>query len=111
MESVFPTVEQIHVAPLQAFRVDLSCQPTYPNTMKVIELIELLQNQDPDADAFVCSDYGDHCHTTQANYVREVRLSKLGTSGYSDSGLAVLDEDSKHFNEDRVEKEAVCLFS
>ena len=57
------------------------------------------------------SDYGDHCHTTQALRIHEARASKLGTSGYSDSGLAVLDEDSEYFNEDRVEKEAVCLFS
>jgi len=61
------------------------------NTLTVAELIELLQDQDPDAQVIFSTDYGDYHHTQQAlglrGRVEEVTVSE---SAYSNSGFQVV---------------------
>ena len=72
----------------------------------IAELIESLQDLidqgiDPATEVRLGSDYGDICHTHQALEVRDVRLATLEDSGYSQSGMAVVEpnEDEDEENE------------
>lgn len=71
-------------------------------TITVSELIELLQDENPDARVIFAADYGDHGRTQQAIALRgdvdEVLLTK---SAYSDSGFAV-DTDPDEVGEDEA---------
>lgn len=63
-------------------------------TITVAELIELLQDQNPDARVIFSTDYGDHSHTEQALPIRgeldEVTIEK---SAYSNSGWAIAESN------------------
>ena len=61
-------------------------------TITVADLIDLLQDQDPDARVIVTCDYGDHSHTEQALAVRtadETDEHALVKTAYSSSGYAI----------------------
>lgn len=64
------------------------------NGMTVAELIENLQQQDPEAQVVFASDYGDHCHTMQVSAVEDINTARVVESGYSNSGYAL---DSERF--------------
>lgn len=61
--------------------------------MQVMELIELLQQQDPDADVKFCYNYGDYWKTTVAEDIQEVDEGLVEHSSYHDMDK-VLDEDN-----------------
>jgi len=65
-------------------------------TITVAELIDLLQNADPDAQVIFTTDYGDRSHTAQALPIRgkseEVRIEK---NAYSNSGFAIASEEDE----------------
>ena len=63
-------------------------------TITVRELIEALQNEDPEARVVFASNYGDRARTQQAHAIKgECEPATLRESGYSDSGWAVDEED------------------
>jgi len=63
-------------------------------TITVRELVESLEDFQPDTLVVFASDYGDHCHTMQAVTIKgEFEVKDLQRSGYSDSGFAVPSED------------------
>lgn len=84
--------------------------------LTVADLIEALQQQDPEARVVFACDYGDHCHTEQALPVSECDQLYddshfLDDSAYSQSGIAIrefdtddetgepeIDVEAKHFN-------------
>ena len=77
------------------------------NSITVAELIELLQDQDPEAAVCFSSDYGDHCHTQQVLTLRgEAEMQKVYESAYSDSGFAVVKDDE---DDDGTEEQQVVL--
>ena len=84
------------------------------NTITVGELIELLQDQDPEAKVAFSSDYGDHCHTQQVLTISgDVNSEALYESAYSDSGFSVVkdsndEDDAANADEDA---EAVLIIS
>ncbi|MCR4301814.1 MAG: hypothetical protein NUV51_09405 [Sulfuricaulis sp.] len=63
-------------------------------TITVGQLIEALQDQDPEAQVVFSTDYGDHSHTEQALPLRgrceSVTITK---SAYSNSGFAIAEPD------------------
>lgn len=64
--------------------------------MTVGDLIAELEGLPEDTPVLFCCDYGDHCHTTQALPVKQIEVvqaSRLGESGYSQSGIALSRED------------------
>jgi hypothetical protein len=66
-------------------------------TMTVRDLIEALEDQDPDAYVVFADDYGDYCHTIQALLVNEVEPidGKLALNrGYSESGLEIVCDEA-----------------
>ena len=70
--------------------------------MTVADLIERLQDCDPDATVLFVCDYGDYHHTTQALLVEDIEertARSLVDSAYSRSGLALVDadEDAEYF--------------
>lgn len=67
-------------------------------SLTVRQLIEELQDQDPDARVLFACDYGDYHHTQQTLTVgstEEFDTSNLRTSGYSQSGLALIEENNE----------------
>jgi hypothetical protein len=63
-------------------------------TITVGELIELLEDQDRDAQVIFKCDYGDICHTEQAIGISgEVEEVEIAESGYSHSGYAIAEAD------------------
>jgi hypothetical protein len=50
--------------------------------VKVHELIDLLANEDPEAEVHIAYDYGDHWHTLVAPAVRRVEPAALAYSDY-----------------------------
>lgn len=59
-------------------------------TITVAELIEALQEQDPDAMVLFSTDYGDYHHTPQALPLRgEIEQATIEKSAYSNSGFAI----------------------
>jgi hypothetical protein len=63
--------------------------------LTVAQLIEELQEMEPDAVVLFTCDYGDHCHTRQALPIESVEASeqrRLSKSGYSHSGIAFKDD-------------------
>lgn len=77
-------------------------------TLTVSELIELLQDQDPEARVVFTCDYGDYHHTAQALPICD-DIEQSGTiekSGYSQSGFALVEDDGADEDEmDEEEKE------
>jgi hypothetical protein len=69
-------------------------------TITVAELIEVLQQEDPEQRVAFSSDYGDHCHTLQIHLL-EGQITEEGVyeSAYSGSGLAVADEERGDLDE------------
>jgi hypothetical protein len=71
-------------------------------TISVREMLEVLENEDPDALLIFTSDYGDHSHTDQAlpieGTVEEVLIEK---SAYSNSGFALATDDDDEDNTDK----------
>jgi hypothetical protein len=66
------------------------------SAMTVADLIAELEGLPEDTRVLFCCDYGDHCHTTQALPVRGIEVvsaSRLGESGYSQSGIALSREE------------------
>lgn len=67
------------------------------NALTVAQLIEALQECNPEAKVVFTCDYGDHCHTQQALPLEEVRdldfCERLENSAYSQSGLALCEYD------------------
>lgn len=63
-------------------------------TITVAELIECLQNEDPDARVIFAADYGDYHHTEQALPLRgEIDTVTIEKSAYSNSGFAIAECD------------------
>jgi hypothetical protein len=73
------------------------------NALTVKQLIETLEGEDPDAIVVFACDYGDHSHTQQALPVEsaEMLYDKIRESAYSQSGLAICDEDEDDDGEDQ----------
>jgi hypothetical protein len=67
------------------------------NALTVRQLIETLEGEDPNAVVVFACDYGDRSHTQQAIPVEsaEKLYSQIRESAYSQSGLAVCDEDDE----------------
>jgi len=64
------------------------------DTITVKELIEALEDLEPNALIAFSSDYGDHTHTEQVHSIDGNIEKKLITeSGYSESGWAVSSSD------------------
>lgn len=64
-------------------------------TITVRQLIERLQDEDPDAKVVFSSDYGDRVGTRQVHFLKgDFEQGKVGESAYSDSGFALADDDS-----------------
>lgn len=79
------------------------------STITVSELIERLQDQDPDALVIFSTDYGDYHHTPQAlpidGNIEEVVIAK---SAYSNSGFQLIEreeeaEEDNNDGDDEVE--------
>ena len=63
-------------------------------TITVAELIELLQDQDPDARVIFSANYGDYHRTEQALPLRgECEEVSISETAYSNSGFAIADPD------------------
>jgi hypothetical protein len=75
--------------------------------MKVRDLIQALQQKDPDLEVHVAYDYGDHWHTTVAPKVRRVEETGVMHSEYHRMPKVVDDgdEDAKDMTQ------AVVLFT
>lgn len=75
-------------------------------TISVAELIELLEEQDPDARVLFTADYGDHCHTAQAlpitGSIDNLKSEGLciAESAYSTSRFAIVEDDEDEDDED-----------
>ncbi len=66
--------------------------------MKASDLIDTLKqmiDEHGDQEVWLGSDYGDICHTHQALSIEDVRSATLEDSGYSQSRLAVVEEDEE----------------
>jgi len=72
-------------------------------TLTVAELIELLQDQDPDAKVIFSTNYGDYHRTQQALPIegRDFEEVKITKSAYSNSGFAVVSQDDDDGSFDR----------
>lgn len=62
-------------------------------TMTVKELIESLEDYPPESKVVFSHDYGDHCHTMAAGLIDTVVTGNLVETAYSDSRLAVGDDE------------------
>lgn len=79
---------------------------TLENALTVEELIERLQEMDPESRVVFTCDYGDYHKTQQALTVRNVDergAEEIRTTAYSHSGLALVDNDEE--NEELSEEE------
>ncbi|AUR81861.1 hypothetical protein NVP1015O_47 [Vibrio phage 1.015.O._10N.222.51.E5] len=65
-------------------------------SLTVKELIEELQQLDPDMEVYSGSDYGDRLNTTQANPVGCIGTMYLHKSAYSSTGYKLDEEASDH---------------
>ena len=76
-------------------------------TLTVSELIERLQDMDPDARVVFTCDYGDYHHTAQAlPIVDDVEQSgQIEESAYSHSGFALGEDDGSEDDEEEVDPE------
>lgn len=69
-------------------------------TITVAKLIELLQDQDPDAKVVFSTNYGDYSRTEQALPLKgEIDTVCVEKSAYSNSGFAVAENDGYDRNE------------
>jgi len=70
------------------------------NTITAGELIEILQEIDPEAKVVFASDYGDHCRTQQVHRINgDINAKHTYESAYSDSGRAVR-KDPEHVTDE-----------
>ncbi len=87
----------------------------FRTAMTVAELIEALQDCDPDAIPLFTVDYGDYHHTQQALPVKECEGLTYGQfvveSAYSQSGMALVEDedDDAAGNHDAQEQQFVIL--
>lgn len=66
-------------------------------TLTVRELIDRLQEEDPDMPVVFTADYGDRGHTEQAIPIRgRIEETGLSRTAYSDSGYKLDDENDEH---------------
>lgn len=68
----------------------------HATTLTVRELIDVLENCEPDAPVFMTASYGDRSRTTQALEILdavEIDDTWIEDSAYSDSGMSVVDEE------------------
>lgn len=75
--------------------------------LTVAQLIEELQQYPEEALVVFASDYGDHCHTTQALLVTSVEQTYstcIYDTAYSDSGLAIREDSDSEDGEEDEEK-------
>lgn len=66
------------------------------NALTAAELIERLQEMDPESPVFFVCDYGDYSHTQQALPVEDVETAnrkRLNESAYSQSGVSLIEDD------------------
>jgi hypothetical protein len=69
-------------------------------SITVAKLIELLQDQDPDAKVVFSTNYGDYSRTEQALPLKgEIEEVFVEPSAYSNSGFAVAKDDGYNRNE------------
>lgn len=77
----------------------------FANAYTVKELIEELEQFEPDAVVLFAADYGDHGHTTQALPIESVdnlgHEQVIEQTAYSKSGLAIVEYDDA--NEDDID--------
>ena len=66
--------------------------------MKVSELIELLQKEDPNAEVHYSYNYGDHWRTQVAPTVDKVRVKMVEFSDYH--GMDKLVNDQEYYEEE-----------
>jgi len=78
-------------------------------TMTAGELKRLIEDVDDDQPVLLCCDYGDISHTQQLLPIRDalgIQTSNIKTSGYSKSGIALIendeDDDDREEDEERV---------
>ena len=76
-------------------------------TLTVGELIELLQNEDPDARVVFTCDYGDYHHTPQALPICDdvEQSGQIVESAYSQSGFALTEDDGSEEDDEDVDPE------
>lgn len=67
--------------------------------MNARDLIELLQQEDPDTEVHFAYDYGDRSHTMVAPTVTEVNVSTVKHSAYHEMD-ALVDEDDDEGSEE-----------
>lgn len=75
--------------------------------MKVHELIDLLQSEDPDAEVHFAYDYGDHAHSRVAPKVRRVEEEYVVDSAYHRMPV-VVDDDDKRIERDAEPVVVLC---
>jgi hypothetical protein len=85
-------------------------------TITVQQLIDELENQDPDARVLFVCNYGDYHNTQQAltlDNSEEYDTSDLRTSAYSQSGLALIEESGEpdEEQEDDYQGQPVVILS
>ena len=73
-------------------------------SMTVAELIEMLQEEDQDAEVYFACDYGDYHPTQQALPIRRCAPQYLVESAYSRSGKAVFDQERDGDDSDEAEE-------
>ena len=83
------------------------------HSLTVKELRDELENFPDDAVVLIVSDYGDHCHTQQAQPIEsidELGCSEvLEESAYSHSGIALREVDFSFEDEDTPESHEAAL--
>ncbi len=79
--------------------------------MKVQELIERLQQEDPEAEVHFAYNYGDHCRTNVAPKVRRVDEGIVKFSDYHRMPKLVEDEDEDEEQAHSPTGEAVVVLS
>ena len=86
---------------------------TLEKALTVKDLLEILEDMNPDARVLFACDYGDHSHTTQALPVESADakpVSRLKASAYSQSEVALRDEyEDAVANADADEDEEVVI--
>ncbi len=84
--------------------------PRPPKSITVAELIEILQDQDPEARVMFACDYGDHHHTKQVLTIDgELEPLLIEESGYSQSGWAVVEDDGDEDRDDEARPTVLVL--
>ncbi len=67
-------------------------------TITVRQLLDLLEDESPDAKVIFSADYGDYHHTEQALPIRgELDTVTIEESAYSNSGFAIAESEGESF--------------